>query len=238
MGLAFAVPSLALWHDELWNTILDLSAMLDEETWALVGSQAIVAHALAHETVEPENTIESDPVGRFVTTSNSFRSAHTALQQLGFQPDGPQPPVGPYFRYLRAAEGSESEHRPQTWIVHVTGVTTLRGGDQAFARRVPYRARKGMRAPLIPVPDLLASVVYEASQFATAKFDPFSHARNAAFLVSIIDNPVLERARLTPTDRRALRVLDAAVGDRQHSVWTAQPFDRDAFTRWRLLLAL
>ena len=119
----------------------------------------------------------------------------------------------------------------------MVGVTELFGGDQALARRVPYLATKGMRAPRVPVPDLLSTVIYEASQFAMNTSDPFAHARDAAFLVSLIDDPEHERGRLTPMDRRALRVLDAAVGDREHHVWSALPPERDAFTRWRLLLA-
>lgn len=237
MSIAFAVPALDVWHDELWDTILDLSALLDDGSWVLVGGQAVVAHTLAHRdaTRAPR---DSDMVGRIVTIGSSLPKVTRSLSYLGFEPDGAQPPVGTLFRYRRDADAPASGQRPQLWTVHVVGLTELHGGDQALARRVPYQASKGHRAPWVPVPDLLSSVVYEASQFAMDTTDPFAHARDAAFLASLLEDPVHERGRLTPTDRRALRVLDAAVGAREHHVWATLPAERDAFTRWRLLLAV
>ena len=238
MSLAFAVPSLALWHEELWDTILDLSALLDAGSWVLVGGQAVVAHALAHETDESRTPRDIDPIGRLVTTATALPTVLTTLRHLGFDPEGSQPPRAGLFRYRREAEGNDACDLPQTWTIHAVGVTSWHGGDQALARRVPHQATKGLRAPWVPVPDLLSTIVYEASQFATDTIDPFVHARHTAFLVSLIDDPAGERSRLTPTDRRALRVLDAAVGERGHHVWAELPSDRDTFTRWRLLLAL
>ncbi len=237
MTIAFALPALEVWHDELWDTILDLSVLLDDGSWVLVGGQVVVAHALAH---RDDNRVprDSDSVGRIVTIASSLQKVTRSLRYLGFETDGAQPPVGSLFRYRRDPDSAGSGRQPQLWTVHVVGLTELHGGDQALARRVPYLASKGLRSPRVPVPDLLATVIYEASQFAMDTSDPFAHARDAAFLVSLIDDPDHERGRLTPTDRRALRVLDAAVGEGEHHVWSALPPGRDAFARWRRLLAV
>lgn len=238
MSLAFAVPPFALWHDELWDTILDLSALLDDGTWALAGGQAVVAHALASDDDDTDLLRDVDPIGRLITTADALPTVERSFRNLGFESVGPSNPVVPRFSFRRDAEGLAPEDLPQSWMVHVIGITELEGADQAYARRLPYQATKGLRAPWVPVPDLLSTIVYEAAQFCADVEQPFMHARQAAYLVSLLSHPVGERARLTPSDRRALRSLDAAVGTRDHHVWDELPAHRDAFTRWRLLLSV
>ncbi len=233
MSLAFAVPPFSLWHDELWDTILDLSALLDEGSWALIGGQAVVAHALALDD-ETDLLRDVDPLGGIVTTVDSLPNLERSFRYLGF---GGIPSTGPGFRFRRDAEGPAPDQLPQTWAVHVIGVTEWDGADQAYARRLPFQATKGLRAPWVPVPDLLATIVYEAARFCADLEQPFLHARQAAYLVSMLHDPVGEGARLTPGDRRALRSLDAAVGRPDHHVWQELPTHRDAFARWRSLLS-
>ena len=78
MTIAFALPTLEVWLDELWDTILDLSALLDDGSWVLVGGQAIVAHTLAHrdDTRAPR---DSDSVGRIVTVASSLQKVTRSL---------------------------------------------------------------------------------------------------------------------------------------------------------------
>ncbi len=236
MSLAFAVPPFAVWHDELWDTILDLSALLEEGSWVLVGGQAVVAHALARD-VDPVRGV-IDPVGRLLTTEAAYPTVLRSLRYLGFEAEGVQPPMTAQFRYRREAESIRPRDRPQVWTVQVVGVTAAHGGAQALSRRTSHQVTKGLRAPLVPVSDLLSTILYEARQFAVDTADPFIHARDAAFLVSLIDDPVAEARRLTPADRRALRVLDAAVGGSEHHVWSRVPSGRDAFQRWTSLLEI
>lgn len=238
MSLAFAVPAFTLWHDELWDTILDLSILLDDGTWVLVGGQAVIANALVHDRTGARMTRDPDPIGRLVTVSSALPKVKLSFAYLGFELEARSSSPGSVLRFRRSPDAAGSDLGPQEWTVHVVGVTELPGGDQALARRVYYHVSKGPRAPSVPVPDLMSTLVYEASQFAVDMADPFVHARDAAFLVSLLDDPIHERGRLTPVDRRALRVLDAAVGDRSHHVWETIPVERDAFARWRLLLAV
>ena len=237
MSLAFAVPVFATWHEELWNTILDLSVLLENESWALVGGQTVIAHGLAHDIAAPRVTRESDGDGRLVTTADSMTAVTRSMRDLGFSLENPSV-TSPLYRFVRDADEVSADTHTQVWTVHVVGATQHFGGDQALARRVPYQVTKGLRAPWVPVPDLMSTIVYEAAQFGCDTTEPFAHARDAAFLVSLISDPEQERARLTPKDRRALASLDAAVGVRSHHVWAQLPFDRDAFTKWRLLLTV
>jgi len=234
MRADFAVPVSVAERDEHWDTILDLSAMLDDGSWVLVGGDAVTAHVLAHDS-DPELVCHTaDRAGRLVTTADAMPAAVLALRDLGFVPVNARD--APEFRFSRPAEDRRSAH--ETWTVHVCGVTALRGGDQALRRRVPRRASRGARTPDVPVPGLVGALVYEAAQFARNTTEPFVHARNAALLASLIDNPVAVREELTPGDRRLLRSLDAAAGLRAHHIWGRLPLERDAFTRWKLLLAV
>lgn len=234
MTVAFAVPPFTRWRDELWDTILDLSILLDEGSWVLVGSQAVVAHALANGGDGSELSHDPDPLGRLVTTASALTSLRRSFTDLGFEPDGPQP-VAHQYRFRREADGADGE--PSAWAVHVIGVTTLQGGDQALARRVRYQARKGLRAPWVPVPDLLSTVVYEASQYAVDRSDSLVHARNAVYLVSLMEKPAIERERLTMSDRRALQILDGAIGEREHALWNSFPAEHNPFAQWRAFAA-
>lgn len=221
-------------RDEHWDTILDLSAMLDDRSWVLVGGDAVTAHVLAH-GADPDLVCHTaDLAGRLVTTAGAMPAAVLALRDLGFAAVDAR--GASEFRFSRPAERVGSP--PETWTVHVCGVTALRGGDQALQRLVPRTASRGARTRDVPVPGLLGALVYEAAQFARSTTEPFVHARNAALLASLLDNPVSMRDELTPADRRLLRCLDAAVGLRSHHIWGRLPRDRDAFTRWKLLLAL
>ena len=238
MSLTFAVPESALWRDELWDTVLDLSGLLDDDSWVLVGFQAVTAHALARGVDEVAVSSRDETPGRLVTSLAGMPGVMRALTYLGFEAEGLHQLHLSQFRYTRGAEGAARENRAQSWVVHVAGAADETGGDQALDRREPYLVSKGMRAPLVPVPSLLASIVYEAAQFGTNTTAPFVHARDTAFLVSLLEDPAAARAALTAADLRTLRSLDAAVGHPSHSVWRRLPAGRDAFGRWKLLLAV
>ena len=235
MSIAFAVPASAVWRDELWDTILDLSALLETGSWVLVGGHAVMAHALAHDGDCELVSHTARPLGRLVTTASAMPMVIRCLRELGFTLEDTS--IATEFRFSRPSERESLSDVPQQWVVDVTGVTSLNGGDQALERCEPRGASKGLRAPSVPLPSLLASIVYEAAQFGSSTTEPFVHARNAALLASLVPNPISARQDITPADRRILRVLDAAVGLRQHSVWSRLPIEPDAFIRWKLLLA-
>lgn len=194
-----------------------------------------MAHALAHDGDCELVSHTARPLGRLVTTASAMPTVIRCLRELGFVLE--EPSVSTEFRFSRPAERGSPTDLPQQWIVDVTGVTSLSGGDQALERCEPRGASKGLRAPSVPLPSLLSSIVYEAAQFGFSTSEPFVHARNVALLVSFVHDPIGTRHELTPADRRILRALDAAVGLRQHSVWSRLPIEPDAFIRWKLLLA-
>ena len=232
MSLAFAVPTFAVWCDELWDTILDLSALLPVGSWVLIGGQAVTAHSLAQAAAAGPGR-DVDAVGRIVVTEASMPMVRHTFRDLGFTTANAAPTSD--LRFSRDADDSGSSALPQVWTVHVAGSTSLLGADRALENREPYQVTKGLRAPCVPVPTLAATIVYEAARFARETETPFRHARDAAFLTSRLDDPRDARERMSGTDRYTLSALDAAVGNPDHHVWTRLADPYSAHARWRAL---
>ncbi len=230
----FAVPTQAVWRDELWDTILDIAALAGEHSWALVGNQAVTAHALAAERGALAAPLTRDHSGHIVTTEAELADLELSMRYLGFTLQKGSTAVSRFHR--RDADAGSAEQHPQCWTITAGG--SVSSITQAFARRVPYRVTKGARSVSVPVPDLLSAVVFEASRFAHDSDDPFSHARAAAFLVALMDDPAAEGARMSILDRCTLRALDASIGFASHHAWAVPTTGATAFERWTALLRI
>lgn len=238
MSTTFEVPILPAWQGELWETALDLGALLSTTRWALSGAQAVAAHGFIHDPDAATTGRDLDRVGRIITDADSFDAVRQSLRYLGFDDDVIQPPHAVNYCFRRPAESGSFHEEAQVWTVSVLGTTTLVGGDQAFARTTHNTVATRARAAVVPMPDLLSTMILEAAQFGSDTANPFCHARNAAYLMSLLPDPVHERQRLTEPDERLLRALDAAVGRHDHHVWTELDDDHDTFARWRALLSV
>ena len=234
MGSIFAVPPLSESLDEVWDTILDLASLLDDGTWVLVGDQAVLAHAVAERDAAGRLASTSGSLSRIVTVASALANVRSTFQDLGFDPDATIVPGDDTIGFVRESDGPD--RFAQRWRAHVVGRTHLAGGDQALARRVPFQVTKGLRSPSVPVPDLLSTIVYEAHQFAPTAAGADARATDIAFLVSHLDDVAHQAERLTPSDGRALAVVDEAIGDPAHPVWATQPPERKAHAKWRILL--
>lgn len=234
MSSIFAVPPLSESLDEVWDTILDLASLLDDGTWVLVGDQAVLAHAVAERDAADRLVSTPGSLSRIVTVASALKKVRSTFQDLGFDPDPTVVPGDDTIGFVRESDGPD--RFPQRWRVHVVGKTHLAGGDQALARRVPFKVTKGLRSPYVPVPDLLSTVIYEAHQFAPSAAGADARAADIAFLVSHLDDVAHQAERLTPSDRRALATVDEAIGGASHPVWAALPPGRKADRKWRTLL--
>jgi hypothetical protein len=100
------------------------------------------------------------------------------------------------------------------------------------------RVVKGDRTALVPVPDLLGAVVLKAAAWASDSRDRERHSGDAAFLVSLIADPLRERNRFAGSDRKRLLRLDKVLENPDAAEWRrlGDAAD-DAYATWRLLLA-
>jgi hypothetical protein len=91
---------------------------------------------------------------------------------------------------------------------------------------------------MVPVPDLLGALVLKAAAWATDSRDRERHSGDAAFLASLITDPIAERSRFKGSDRQRLLRLDRVLADPDAVEWR-QLGDAadDGYAVWRLLLS-
>jgi hypothetical protein len=139
--------------------------------------------------------------------------------------DGLAPDHFPPGRSLRTAAGGDT--------------ITIDAGHQALQRVVKLQVLKlGRAAPVgVPVPDLLGAVVLKAAAWAMDSRDPQRHSGDAAFLASLIENPLALRARYAGSDRKRLLRLNRRLEDeRAEEGLQLGGHAADAITTWHLLL--
>ena len=96
---------------------------------------------------------------------------------------------------------------------------------------------KGDRTVVVPVPDLLGALVLKAAAWTVDGRDRGRHSGDAAFLTSLITDPLAERERFARSDRKRLLRLDSVLGDPDADEWRALgDAAPDGITTWRLLV--
>jgi hypothetical protein len=122
--------------------------------------------------------------------------------------------AGKVYRFVRARDDARADvlapdHTPPRRRLRTVGGDTIRieGGTQALRRAMPVQVVKGDRSALVPVPDLLGALVLKAAAWATDSRDRERHSGDAAFLVSLISDPLAERDRFAGSDRKRLLQL-------------------------------
>ncbi|MGY1669462.1 hypothetical protein [Geodermatophilus sp. SYSU D00710] len=158
----------------------------------------------------------------------------------------PQPDsAGKVYRFRRAKDGAvvdvlAPDHSPPRWPLRTAaGGETIRveGGHQALERAIRLTVAKGDRSAVVPVPDLLGALVLKAAAWTSDNRDRSRHSGDAAFLASLITDPLAERTRFAGSDRKRLRRLDAVLGDPYGAEWRALGDSADdGYATWRLLL--
>lgn len=95
---------------------------------------------------------------------------------------------------------------------------------------------KGDRTARVPVPDLLGATVLKAAAWVTDRRDRERHSGDAAFLVSLIADPLAQRKRFAGSDRRRLRQLGAVLDDPDALEWRILcGAAADGHAAWQLL---
>ncbi|MGY1714194.1 hypothetical protein ACI78R_07040 [Geodermatophilus sp. SYSU D01106] len=96
---------------------------------------------------------------------------------------------------------------------------------------------KGSRSATVPVPDLLGALVLKAAAWQSTTRDRARHRGDAAFLASLMSDPLAERARFAGSDRKRLQRLDLVLSDPDAAEWRALgDAADDGYAVWRLLL--
>jgi predicted nucleotidyltransferase len=240
---SFTMPPLSGTVDGLWEVILDLADQLPPASWALVGGQMVMAHGLAAGRTPTRASQDVDVLGNLATSSTALRTAVAAVRELGFKPE-PSMDGKHLHRFLRSKDNQAidilaPDHSPPNWTpTTVPPLQTIQiaGGTQALQRLRVITITKGERTSDVPVPSVLGSLILKAAAYQVDSRDRERHAADAAFLVSLLSDPLDLARQLKGSDRKRLRVLNTVIGPRSHPVWASLGADAgDTYATWQLL---
>lgn len=229
---------------EAWRALCQLARAMgpDPETgrdrWTLIGGRMVEFHGREHGRAAPRASADLDVLANARLTASRPRDIAAWLLAEGFALEGVNPMgVGHRFRRGAAAVDVLAPRgvAPGTLEI-VPGVRTVAvpGGTSALRASERVRVRCGEVVTDIPRPHLAAAVVAKV-RAVWVDDAPEAQRIDAAFLCSLIADPLEEAARLRPADRRVL-AGDAALLDAHHPAWRAAG-DRagDAACAFRLL---
>jgi hypothetical protein len=236
------LPPLTGALDRLWDLVLDIAERLDPAGWVLVGGQMVMLHGITAGRTPTRASQDVDVLADLLTDATGLSRCVQAVRQLDL---APQPDSsGKVYRFRRAADGAvvdvlAPDHSPPRWSLRTAGGETIRvdGGHQALERATRLTVVKDGRSAVVPVPDLLGALVLKAAAWTADNRDRSRHSGDAAFLASLVTDPLAERTRFTGSDRKRLRRLDAVLGDPDAAEWRALgDAADDGHAAWRLLL--
>jgi hypothetical protein len=236
------LPALAGPLDTLWDLIVDLAGQLPPTGWVLVGGQMVMLHGLVAGRVATRASQDVDVLADLLTDDAGLARCVRAMRELDLeaQPDN----SGKVYRFVRVRDNARADvlapdHTPPRRRLRTVGGDTIRieGGTQALRRAMTVRVVKGDRAGLVPVPDLLGALVLKAAAWASDSRDRERHSGDAAFLVSLVADPLAERNRFAGSDRKRLLRLNQVLDDPDAAEWRrlGEAAD-DGHATWRLLL--
>ena len=238
------MPPLSDGLDRLWNLILDIAEKLPAPGWALVGGQMVMLHGLIAGRTATRASQDVDLLADLVTDPNGLTRCVRAVRDLDLEPTPDS--TGKVYRFRRAQDDVVDDvlapdHTPPRYSLRTAaGGETLRiaAGRQALERTVPVTVVKESRSGIVPLPDLLGAVVLKAAAWSTDNRDRERHSGDAAFLVSLLADPLAERARFRGSDRKRLTRLDAVLGDPDAAEWRVLgEAAADGHAAWQLLVA-
>ena len=241
---AVVLPPLTGALDRLWDLVLDLAGRLDPSGWVLVGGQMVMLHGIAAGRTPTRASQDVDVLADLLTDRNGLSRCVQAVRRLDLAPEPDS--AGRVYRFRRAADGAvvdvlAPDHSPPRWSLRTAaGGETIRveGGHQALQRATRLTVVKDGRSAVVPVPDLFGALVLKAAAWADDSRDRGRHSGDAAFLVSLVSDPIAERTRFAGSDRKRLQRLGAVLGDPAAAEWRRLGDSADdGYATWRLLLA-
>lgn len=214
--------------DTLWSLILDVAERVPSSRWPLIGGQMVMLHGLVAGRAPLRVSRDVDLLADLLTDRDGLQVCVRAVRDLRFEPS--EDTNGRHvYRFIRAEDNAAvdvvaPDHLPRRWSLRtVRGKDTIQvdGGYQALKRGAAVAVIKEDRSAHVPVPDLLGALVLKAAAWLIDSRDKGRHSGDAAFLVSLITDPV-----------------DEVLGSPGASEWIALgEFADDAYAAWRILVS-
>jgi predicted nucleotidyltransferase len=237
------LPPLPSILDRLWETILDIGQALSSDSWMLVGGQMVMLHGLIAGRVMTRATNDIDMLAAVLLppAKPKLSECVRTVKDLEFKPlEANEPEL--LHRFVHPDDGAiidilAPDH--QSWppiIKQPRATVRIDGGTQALQRAEVVRVTKGSRIVEIAIPSLLGTLVLKAAAFKTEKLRPDRHATDAAFLASLITDPISVRSQFKGSDYGRILFLDRELDHVEHPGWMALgDYREDALAIWRIL---
>ncbi len=218
----------------IWDALLDLANNRSRLEWTLIGGQMVMLHAAENQAAPLRVSRDLDIVVNARVVTGALRSMVASLKQTGFELAGASPD-GIAHRYVRG-QASIDLLAPEGLGQRADLTTTppgrtvqVPGGTQALNRTEMVPVAHVGRNGLVPRPSLLGAIVVKAAAIPVDDA-PRAQEHDLAMLLSMIADPAVMAASMTPKDRKRLRATGLDQPD--HPAWGA--LDDAAADRARL----
>lgn len=236
-----------------WPNVAEIEAVLSHEKWTLVGGLMAQLHAIHRgiDAIRPTNDV--DIVLHVETRSGVATDTANALESIGytFTPSIDLRNAVAH-RFVRGVARVDivtstvdvvdvlmADHAAPRVIQKLRGkeMMAIEGGTQALRRTINAHLHilRG-RPTVISVPSPFGALILKAAAYQTDSRDKERHLQDAALLLSVIEDPYVEREHFAGSDKARLAVLAKALPDEARA-WRALPADqaRDGQSALRIL---
>ncbi|MGC4937175.1 hypothetical protein [Kribbella sp. DT2] len=214
---ACLLPPLPPALDHLWETIVDLGEALSADKWMLVGGQMVMLHGLIAGRVMTRATNDIDMLAAILLPPSRPKLSECVrtVKKLGFAPlEANDPEL--LHRFIRPADGA---------VIDILAPDHQSWPPITKAPRATVRIDGGSQA-----------LVLKAAAFKAEKLRPERHISDAAFLASLVTDPIRFRTHFKGSDYGRILYLDKHLADPNHPAWTPLGVHReDAQATWRIL---
>ena len=217
------LPPLGALETELWDALLDIANRVPGG-WTLIGGQMVLLHGLERNRIPPRVSEDLDLVVDVRVRPPVLGTLVAGLEDLGFADAGVSAD-GVAHRFLRG--GVEVDVLAPDHVGERTDLKTIGGGVTvevgggtfALQRSEAVSVRSGARTGRVPRPDVVGAILIKAVAVKRdRKRGPERHLRDLAFLLSLVDDPILVRDELGRRNCRRVKLV-AQLEDPEHEAW-------------------
>jgi hypothetical protein len=227
-----------------WPLALELTRVMPQGSWTLVGGLMVQLHALHAEMTPQRSTTDVDIVLHIETDQISWVRTSEALRSVGFVLQPPNDRKGPLHRFVRTDDLVDvliADHvAPTALQMRASGgkLMQIPGATSALRKTVNCRITlESGEVAMLSVPDVLGALTLKGGAYQEDSRDAGRHLEDAVILLSTVEDAdaiVDDVDAWTRSDPKRIRVLGRNLPD-DHEAWGLL---RDARQRRRAQQAL
>lgn len=208
-----------------WKTVLDISELVPQDSWMLVGGLMTQVHAgLAG--MRSRATDDVDMLVDVLASARNIGAVTRSLEKMGFEPQEPGLRGSAFHRMVKGAlivdvlvadhlpAGRQKAAKVNTWPMLETP-----GGAQAIERKTEVVIASEAREATVWLPNLLGALVLKCAAYATDRRNPHRHLEDVALLASLLTDHAGAISQLHGSDRKRLRKAAEALSDPNEPSW-------------------